>query len=379
MQFETVSPKLEENANQFSICPLCENHANRFNVSEVSLRFLKERINEKNLDEAIALSSIAWRNFPALRLSSDSKAIIDTLLADFREQVTKAIKPLEMVVKMATPLSYKLEGLIEKLPEDVKKEFTEISVQLTNELRSVQETAKNSTLPIERDVKGLADAINLLVNKPSAKGLANEQTLQLGWQEIFIKDKIVRKGGPGTADLVVTPFLEFKGSRYGSKIVVERKAGAQKYSGSHLAEAIMHSKAEGSKFCILVYDSPANLLELQKPVYLTMSDGITLAISDVQTGGWRTSRQVIEVIQITSPADNADTAPRILDIKRLQEAVQQIAGLNNQIELLRKNNNSAIANCERTRENINKLEELIFCHQQTLQNLLLEKPSNSNP
>lgn len=227
-------------------------------------------------------------------------------------------------------------------------------------------------------MKDLAETINLLVNKPSIKGLANEQTLQLGWQETFIKDKIVRKGGAGQADLVVTPYLEFSGSRYGSKIVVERKAGAQKYSGSHLAEAIMHSKAEGSKFCILVYDSPANLLELQKPVYLTMSDGITLAISDVQTGGWRTSRQVIEVIQITLPADNAETASRI-DIKRLQEAIQQIAGLNNQIELLRKNNNSAIANCEKTRENISRLEELVFCHQQSLQNLLLEKPSSLNP
>jgi len=298
------------------------------------------------LDEAIALSSIAWRNFPALRLSSDSKAMIDTLLADFREKVAKTIEPLEMVVKMATPLSIRLEGLIEKLPEDIKKEFTEISKQLTNELRSVQETAKNSTLPIEKDVKGLSDAINLLVNQPSTKGFVNEQTLQFGWQETFIKDKIVRKGGAGQADLVVTPYLEFSGSRYGSKIVVERKAGTQKYSGSHLAEAIMHSKAEGSKFCILVYDSPANLLELQKPVCLTMSDGITLAMSDVQTGGWRTSRQVIGVIQITLPADNADTASRI-DIKRLQGAVQQIAGLNNQIELLRKNNNSAISNCAR--------------------------------
>jgi hypothetical protein len=247
---------------------------------------------------------------------------------------------------MATPLSIRLEGLIEKLPEDIKKEFTEISKQLTNELRSVQETAKNSTLPIEKDVKGLSDAINLLVNQPSTKGFVNEQTLQFGWQETFIKDKIVRKGGAGQADLVVTPYLEFSGSRYGSKIVVERKAGTQKYSGSHLAEAIMHSKAEGSKFCILVYDSPANLLELQKPVCLTMSDGITLAMSDVQTGGWRTSRQVIGVIQITLPADNADTASRI-DIKRLQGAVQQIAGLNNQIELLRKNNNSAISNCAR--------------------------------
>ena len=364
--------------DESTICPLCGNRANTFSVSESNLRFLRSRTQEKNVNEAVNICAIAWNMFPELRLHNNAKEIVDLMLENIQQQLAKALVPLEMIAKLTSPLNEKLEGLIEKLPQDVKKQFQEITIQLAKETKTVQEIAKNSTEPIQKDLKDLAETINLLVNKPSIKGLANEQTLQLGWQETFIKDKIVRKGGAGQADLVVTPYLEFSGSRYGSKIVVERKAGAQKYSGSHLAEAIMHSKAEGSKFCILVYDSPANLLELQKPVYLTMSDGITLAISDVQTGGWRTSRQVIEVIQITLPADNAETASRI-DIKRLQEAIQQIAGLNNQIELLRKNNNSAIANCEKTRENISRLEELVFCHQQSLQNLLLEKPSSLNP
>ncbi len=353
-------------------CPICGNKTTNFSISENSLRFLEQRLHEKALDEAITLSNIAWNNFPGLRLTADSKAVINGLLTGIQDQVNGALKPLNAIIKIICPLNKRLEELIGKLPEDVKKEFGEINIQLTDELKSILEAAKNSTQPVQRDVKELSDAINLLINKPLIKGTVNEETLKLSWQEVFVKDKTFKKGGAGQPDLVVVPYFEFNGARFGQKIVVERKSGKQKYSGNHLQEAIQHTKAEGSGFCVLVYDSPANLLELQKPIYLTMADGITIGITDVETGGWKVARQVFEVIQAVMP--NSETnGGDMLDIAKLQRTVEEMHGINSQIELLRKNNNSAISNCEKVRETINKFEELISNYQQKLKELFSAK------
>jgi hypothetical protein len=360
-----------------SVCPLCGNKAQGFSINSSNLQFLESRAKENNLDQALNICASAWSVFPELRNRSDTRNIVDTLIEHIQQQFTKALVPLETIAKMTTPLNLKIEQLTERLPGDLKDEFLETNNLLIKELASIQETTKQFAEPIQKEVRELSQSIAALVNKPSLKGSVNEQTLQIGWQETFLKDKIIHIGGAGKPDLVVTPFLELGSSRYGSKIIVERKAGSQKYSGTHFAEAISHTKAEGGKYCVIVYDAADNLLAHQKPVCFSFSDGITLAVSDIQTGGWRCCRQVIEVLQVTLPDENAG-AEQAIDIKKLQAAIQQIASLNSQIELLRKNNNSAIISCERARGSINRLEELVFCHQQNLHNLLLEKPSLSN-
>jgi len=356
------------------ICPLCGSKAQNFAANPTNLRFLENRAQENNLDQALNICAAAWSAFPELRNRSDTRNIVDTLIDHIQQQFSKALIPIETIAKMTAPLNLKIEQLTERLPDDLKGEFMETNRLLINELKLIQEATKQFADPIQKEVRELSQSIAALVNKPSLKGSVNEQTLQMGWQEAFAKDKIIRIGGAGRADIVVTPYLEFGGSRYGSKIIVERKAGAQKYCGTHFAEAITHTRAEGAKYALLVYDSPDNLLTLQKPVCFSLTDGITLAICDIQTGGWRTSRQIIEIIQLTLPADNAEATPTI-DLKKLEAAIQQIASLNSQIELLRKSNNSAITNCEKTRECINKIEELVFCHQQSLRNLLAQKPT----
>jgi hypothetical protein len=274
-----------------------------------------------------------------------------------------------MITKMVYPLSEKLEELTAKLPEDVKKEFYEINMQLNEKLKSIHEAATSATEPVQRDVKELSDTINQLINKPSSKGLVNEETLKLSWQEVFVKDKTFKKGGAGQADLVVIPYLQLRGTRFGQKIILERKAGRQKYCGTHLQEAIEHTKAEGSHYVILVYDTASNLLEVQRPFYLTMLDGIVTAVTDVETGGWKTAREVFEVFQSVLPNDASDNAGK-LDIEKLQRTIDEMATINQQIETLRKCNNSTLSNCEKARTLINKLEELIAAYQEKLRDQL---------
>jgi hypothetical protein len=357
-----MSPHIE-------ICPICGKKTANFNISENNLRFLNQRFREKTIDEAITLCCVGWNNFPGLRLAADSKVVINALLKGIQEQVTNALTPLDMITKMVYPLSEKLEELIATVPEGVKKEFCEINLQLTEKLKAIYEAATVATEPVQRDLKELNDTINQLINKPVSKGLVNEETLNLAWQEIFVKDKTFKKGGAGQADLVVIPHLELNGKSFGQKIVVERKSGRQKYCGIHLQEAIEHTKAEGSTYGILVYDAPSNLLEVQRPFYVSVSQGVIIAVTDVESGGWKTGREIFEVFQSVLPSDAGEDASK-LDFGKLQRTIDEIATVNQQIETLRKCNNSALSNCEKARTMINKLEELIAAYQEKLRDLL---------
>ena len=355
-------------------CPLCGNETSNFNICDDNLRFLEQRFHDNNLDQSITLANIAWANFPGLRLNADGKTLINGLLKGVQEQVTNALTPLDMITKMVYPLSEKLENLIDTLPEGVKQEFSEINLQLTEKLKLIHEAATSATEPVQKDLKELNNTINQLINKPVIKGLVNEETLKLSWQEVFVKDKTFKKGGPGNPDLVIIPSLQLNGKSFGQKIVVERKAGRQKYCGIHLQETIEHTKAEGSTYGLLVYDAPSNLLDVQRPFYVSMSQSVIVAVADVESGSWKTARQIFEVFQSVLPSDVADN-PSKIDIEKLRMTIDEIATVNQQIETLRKCNNSALSNCEKARTAINRMEELITVYQEKLRELLYQ----SNP
>ena len=81
---------VEKEFNESIICPLCGNRASSFGVSESNLRFLRSRIQEKNVNEALNICATAWSMFPELRLHSDSKEIVDLLLEHIQQQLAKA-------------------------------------------------------------------------------------------------------------------------------------------------------------------------------------------------------------------------------------------------------------------------------------------------
>ena len=204
---------------------------------------------------------------------------------------------------------------MEKMPEDVRTNFQELSIQLTRELKSVEEAAKNSTQPIEKDVRQVCEMLNMLIFKPSIKGVASERALELLWQENFPADEVQQIGGSGAPDLMITPYLS-EGDHLGQRILIERKTGQKRrYSGGDLHQTLRLAIKEGVKFAVLVYDLDENLTQSQKPFFLTTIEDVILAVCSVESAGWRTARQVFEVMQSAMVNTEIDKT-RILDYQQ---------------------------------------------------------------
>ena len=240
-------------------CPLCGKLSQAYTITEANIRFLDRRFREDKLDEAVTLCQVAWESFPGIRQTSETKTIVNGLIKGIEEQVNSALKPLDIITQMIFPLTKKLDDLASKLPENLKTEFDEISSQLNKQICLINDASTKSTEPVQRELRELALNINALMNKPNLIGAVKEKTLELGWQEVFTKDKVDRRGAPGQPDLVVEPFVELKG-HYGSKIVVERKGGRQRFSGMHFQQLLTHTRSEGARFGVLLYDNDLNLL-----------------------------------------------------------------------------------------------------------------------
>ncbi len=296
-------------------CPLCGASIAACNVNDMNLRFLGARLAEGELDEAVTLAEIAWN---AMKIDVGDKLIIAEL---------KRVIP------------------------DLVRQETDRSAE-----------------PVKSQLSSLRSTMEELVNKPNVKGALGEKALADSWQEFFPKDQVKWIGGAGQSDLVVIPHLSFNGVREGQKISIERKGGHQKYQANHVTEATRHAQARGANFCIVVYDTEENLIELHKPIHFDAEDGIVIAITDVASGGWRTARQTFEVIQsIAAPIDLRSSQ---LDVSSLESVVQEMHDLNTEIETLRRYNNSSKNNCEKTEQTITKLETKIRNYQEELNDLL---------
>jgi len=411
------------------VCPICGSKTNKYNISEANVRFLQERLIDITLDETITLARITWNLLPGAKIPSESKAAIDGLVRDVQEQVNATLAPINMILRNVTPLIERLENLIDKVPENirsefaqtnkeltegfkeiqqiatktpleiinetihpiakrlddlaqklpdgVRKEFTELNIQLNDKLKDIRELAQKMNVPVEKQLKELNDTLNKLINKPTTKGQLGQGVVAECWQERFVKDVVEVKGGPGASDLIVIPYLDFNGGIYGHKIVVERKAGKQKYHGKHLHEAIKHAKNEGSKYVMLVYDKQENLLETQRPIQVLTHNDIIVTVSDIDTGSWRTAREAFEVFQSIN-GDLTEMEDEV-DFTEVQRTLEDMQVINEQVEKLRNYNSHAIHNCEKVRESIMKLETTITEYQQRLKSLLfpIKTPESS--
>src|SRR5208282_76468 len=164
--------------------------------------------------------------------------------------------------------------------------------------------------------------ISELTHKPILRGNLEEKTLGDSWQEFFPKDQVNWIGGAGQSDLVVIPHLSFNGISEGQKISIERKGGHQKYQANHVIEAVRHAKARGAPFCIVIYDTTENLIDLHKPMHLDTQEGIVIAITDFASGSWRTVRQTFEAIQSIVPV--MDFSSSEIDLSALESVIEQM-------------------------------------------------------
>jgi hypothetical protein len=103
-----------------AICPVCNSKPSRYSVDNVNLEFLRARVAEQKLNAAISLGKIVWDNLPALRLTADSKEIIEGLskvmLESVEKQVGTVLESLKIFLETFPPL-------LEKLPDDLRKDF----------------------------------------------------------------------------------------------------------------------------------------------------------------------------------------------------------------------------------------------------------------
>lgn len=418
-----LTPTIEVNCQVE--CPLCGSTVvqNRLRISETNAKFLNKHFSEGTLDEALTVLRIVVERVPGVTIDVANKTALEEYFKKIQEQIARTVvtpiallvenanrlleslseltdsvptdikeefnevnkelaeklknmeknsteAPLMMLNGTLNPLMEKLGQLIEKLPKDIREEFKEAKTDLQEKLTEIRSTAEKSSIAVGSEVKELRNSINSLINKPAVLGRVGEGVLEELWKAEFAQDILDPKGGAGEPDALVVPFLGMNGGDYGRKISLERKAGAQKYSGKHLEEVGRHARKYGATQAMLVYDSKANLPEEFRPmkVLFRSQQKLTIAVACLDERTWVTAREILEVLQIIDPPDDESQNP--INAIELDKAISDMQTINATIDKLRKTNNAAMRNCEGTRTHIEELEESILSYQNRLKQII---------
>ena len=396
---------------------------NRLRIAETNIKFLHEHYVDGNLDETLDIWRTVFEMIPEIAMNLSNKSALEEYFKKIQEQIARTVvTPIALLVENANrlmerlseltesvptnikeefnevnkelaeklknmeknsmeaplmmfngtlnPLMEKLGQLIEKLPKDIREEFKEVKTNLQERLLEIRSTAENSGIAVGSEVKELRDSINNLINKPAVLGRVGEGVLAELWKAEFAQDLFDPKGGAGEPDALVVPYLGMNGGNYGRKISLERKAGAQKYSGKHLEEVGRHARKYGATQAMLVYDSKANLPEEFRPmkVLFRSQQKLTIAVACLDERTWVTAREILEVLQIIDPPDDESQNP--INAIELDKAISDMQTINATIDKLRKTNNAAMRNCEGTRTHIEELEESILSYQNRLKQII---------
>src|SRR5271157_11621 len=414
-------------------CPICGHTVtqNSLKISEINVQFLQERSADETLDEALTVLRIIVEKVPGVTIDVANKSALEEYFQKIQEQVSDTVvtpiallidnanqligrlsalaenvpadiksefievnkdlaEKLKNIEKNATeipltlfsgalnPLTEKLGHLIENLPKDVKEEFKEVRADLQEKLVEIKNSAEKSNNAVGDEVEELRNTINSLINKPTNRGRFGEGVLAESWTAECEQDIVDQKGGAGEPDALVVPYLGMNGGSYGQKISVERKTGAQKYSGKHLEEASRHARKCGATQVMLVYDSMSNLPEELRPmkVMFRPQQRLTIAIASLGERTWVTAREILEVLQIIDPRNGEPK--REINMVELDNAVSDIQAINITIDKLRKTDNTMNRCCDEMRTRIEELELLISSYQSRLRQVLDEGNARKN-
>jgi hypothetical protein len=213
------------------ICPVCGG-LQQVNISAVNAKFLRDRTAEGNIDDAITLGRVCWSNFPALRLSSDSKAVIEEFMTSTKrwleEQAKQVLNPISDLNRTLATTVAALSTLSTSLPEDLKPHLNMAIQQLDSKIQLAENALKTSLDGLRKDIGTIEEQFRKITYKPTEKGQAGQTSTETAWIDMFPNDKVTLKGGPGESDLLVEPYLgDGKHGHLGSTISIERKAGKQ--------------------------------------------------------------------------------------------------------------------------------------------------------
>lgn len=304
------------------LCPICGG-LQHINISVPNARFLSDRTAEGNLDEAITLSRICWNNFPTLRLSSDSKKVIEEFMVSAKqwleEQAEQILKPIsDLNSALATTVTV-LSTLSTSLPEGLKPHIDLAMQELDHKRQLAENGLKISLDGLRKDIETIEEHFKRITYKPTEKGQIGQASIASAWSELFPNDRVTLKGGPGESDLLVEPYLgDGKHGHLGAIISVERKAGKQSYTSVHLHEAVKHAKREGAGYVVLIYDFRDNLT--QQFMRIDRMSGIFYAVCEFESNSWKVARQLIGLLQ-----ENEQTSERQVDLATISKTVEDMA------------------------------------------------------
>jgi uncharacterized protein YoxC len=281
-------------------CPLCKAMSVEYSVDERNLRFLQTCFKEGILNEAISLCRIVWNNIPELRLSMDSKILLEklskTILEDLRKQINGALEPIQIFTES---LPKTIEILPENIKSDLLKRFNELQEIVAKEfetLRNYAPTAKdldeamsivadrleNATkkniedaketltarikeilekagFPEYEQVRLLGQLIPLILPMleellrlqkiPYEKGKHGENELIRELQDYYPEDEYQMLGASGDTDIIAIP--RFNGIMLSQKVLIESKKNTSGWNRSFIQQVRRHMQMRGEQFAIL--------------------------------------------------------------------------------------------------------------------------------
>jgi len=298
-----TSQKVLPVACEQRICPVCGGKSNRFLIDTTNLGFLSHLKEKNEINAAISMTRIVWENVPQLRLTADSKLIIDelskSLLENTQRQINGILEPISIFTETFPKL---IEKLPQDLREDVKEEFQETRTKLESEFKTLREatptfkdtlnviqtitdtlnqvterkmeeikrelsskfkeTLERMGFPKAEQMKLLAQLIPSTLplleellrfqKVPKEKGERGELDLIQELKEFYPEDECEHLGHSGEIDILAVP--RFNGSNLGHKILVESKKNSSGWDRSFVHQVRNQMKLRGERFAILAVD-----------------------------------------------------------------------------------------------------------------------------
>jgi len=285
------------------ICPICGSKSHQLTIDDENMRFLCNLSEKNEVNAAVSMARIIWENVPQLRLTADSRVIVDelskTLLENTREQINKILTPMEVLTETFPRL---IERLPDDLKKDVKEEFSETRLKLENEFKTLREITPTYEDTLNA-IQTIADRINEtaerkmeemrkeLANKfketlgkmgfpepqqmklltqlmpstlalleellrfqkvPKEKGEQGELELIQELKEYYPEDEYEHLGSSGEIDILAIP--RFRGANLGHKILVESKKNSSRWDRSFIHQVRNQMRLRGERFAILAVE-----------------------------------------------------------------------------------------------------------------------------
>jgi hypothetical protein len=362
------------------------------------LEFLRARVAEQKLNAAISLGKIVWDNLPALRLTADSKEIIEGLskvmLESVEKQVGTVLESLKIFLETFPPL-------LEKLPDDLRKDFQEkfetTKTTLENEFKtlremtptfqSVMESIETVTQRIDKkmdDVKiELRDKFRealeemgfppveqvklltqlvasslpvleelLRIQKvPGEKGRRGEMELIDELNNYYPEDEFKHLGVSGETDILA--FLKHDGSDLGQKVMIESKKNTSGWRRNYILQVQEHMRMRGERFAILAVEVMPKGYD--RFFVERCSEGVIFVTS-------RENFKVVygclrSVLVTLSPLERRTIDfKRVLADKRVEEAIHDAYQYEENIKKIRQKAGRIVTNAEEITKNANVLD-----------------------